>query len=76
MLRQFYVPCPTVAISDMNTTLLRTRQMSLALLVTAVVEAGQTPGSSDACNANSSPLLRLGHELIRSAGVKKMPRHR
>jgi len=64
--------CSIVAISDMNTTYLRTRQISLALLATAVLEARQTPGGSDL--TNSSKLLRLGHELIHNANPKRPPR--
>jgi hypothetical protein len=52
------------------------RQISLALLVTAVVEHHQTPGSSVVRNANSSRLLRLGRELTQNAGRKQPLRHR
>lgn len=62
--------------NDMSTTLLRMRQISLALLVTAVVEHHQTPGSSVVRNANSSRLLRLGRELTQNAGRKQPLRHR
>ena len=62
--------------SGMNTTYLRTRQISLALLVTAVVEQRQAPGASDVCNPNSSRLLGLGHELIHNASRKGLSRHR
>jgi hypothetical protein len=65
-----------VPTNDMSTTLLRTRQINLALLVTAVVEHHQTPGSSAVWNANSSRLLRLGRELTQNAGRKQPLRHR
>jgi hypothetical protein len=76
----FYAPFmrrrSIIAISDMNTAYLRTRQISLALLVTAVVEHHQTPGSADVCNPNASRLWRLGHELIHNASGKRLPRPR
>jgi hypothetical protein len=56
--------------SAMNTTYLRTRQISLALLVTAVVEQRQAPSAGDVCNPHSSRLLGLGHELIHNASRK------
>jgi hypothetical protein len=65
-----------IAINDMSTSFLRTRQISLALLVTAVVEHRQTPGSSDECNPHSSRLLRLGHELMHTARLKQLSRLR
>jgi hypothetical protein len=58
----------------MNATFLRTRQISLALLVTAVVEQ-QHHASADVCG--SSKLLRLGHDLLYKAHRKRpLPRHR
>jgi len=65
--------CPIVAISAMNPTYLRTRQISLALLVTAVVEQRQAPSVTDVCSPHSSSkLLDLGRELIRTRGSKRL----
>ncbi len=65
-----------ISTNGMNTTYLRARQISLALLVSAVVEHRQSTGSSDLCNPNSSRLLSLGHELIHNASRKRLPRLR
>jgi hypothetical protein len=65
-----------IAIDDMNTTFLRTRQISQALLVTAVVEHHQSSSAANICNPNSSRLLRLGRDLIHDAHRKRPPRPR
>jgi hypothetical protein len=54
----------------MNTTLVRTREISLALLVTAVADFGRPCKHIDALATDSSRLLRLGRNLLRSAGDK------
>jgi hypothetical protein len=51
----------------MNTSLFRARQMSLALLVIAVVEHGHLNGDYSGANPNSSGLLRLGRDLLRQS---------
>jgi hypothetical protein len=54
----------------MNTTLVRTREISLALLVTAVADFGRPCRHIDALATDSRRLLRLGRNLLRSAGDK------
>jgi hypothetical protein len=51
----------------MNTLILRARQMSLALLVVAVVDHGHLTDYSGA-TPSSSGLMRLGRDLMRRAG--------
>jgi hypothetical protein len=51
----------------MNTSLFRARQMSLALLVIAVVEHGHLNGDYSGASPNSSGLLRLGRDLLRQS---------
>jgi hypothetical protein len=52
----------------MNTTILRARQMSLALLVIAVVDHGHLQTDYSGGAHHSSGLVRLGRDLIRRAG--------
>jgi hypothetical protein len=52
----------------MNTTMLRARQMSLALLVVAVVNHGHLEADYSGSKPGSSGLLRLGRDLMRRAG--------
>jgi hypothetical protein len=52
----------------MNTMMLRARQMSLALLVVAVVDHGQLQADCSGGTPHSSGLVRLGRDLIRRAG--------
>ncbi len=52
----------------MNTTMLRARQMSLALLVVAVVNHGHFEADYSGSRPGSSGLLRLGRDLMRRAG--------
>jgi hypothetical protein len=54
----------------MNATLVRAREMSLALLVTAVVDLRRPCKHVDALATDSSRLLRLGRHLLRSADNK------
>jgi hypothetical protein len=52
----------------MSTTLLRARQMSLALLVIAVVDHGNLTIECSGSRPNSSGLLRMGRDLMRRSG--------
>jgi hypothetical protein len=54
----------------MNTILVRTREISLALLVTAVVDLRGPCKPIDALATDSSRQLRPGRNLLRSAGDK------
>jgi hypothetical protein len=49
-------------------SLFHARQMSLALLVIAVVEHGHMNPDYTGASPNSSGLLRLGRELLRRSG--------
>jgi hypothetical protein len=49
----------------MNTALFHARQMSLALLVMAVVEHGHLNAPDTGAGSSSSALLRLGRDFIR-----------
>jgi len=52
----------------MNTTILRARQMSLALLVIAVIDHGHLQADYSGAAPGSSGLTRLGRDLMRRAG--------
>jgi hypothetical protein len=53
----------------MNTMMLRARQMSLALLVVAVVDHhGQLQADYSGATPHASGLVRLGRDLMRRAG--------
>jgi len=52
----------------MNTMIFRARQMSLALIVTAVVEHGHLQADYSGASPGSSGLMRLGRDLMRRAG--------
>ena len=52
----------------MNTTMLRARQMSLALIVIAVVNHGHLEADYSGARPGSSGLMRLGRDLMRRAG--------
>jgi hypothetical protein len=52
----------------MNTAILRARQMSLALLVVAVIDHGQAQPDYSGASPGSSGLTRLGRDLMRRAG--------
>jgi hypothetical protein len=54
----------------MNATLVRAREISLALLVTAVIDLRHPCQHADALATDSSRLLRLGRHLLRSADDK------
>jgi hypothetical protein len=52
----------------MNTMMLRARRMSLALLVVAVIDHGQSQVDYSGATPGSSGLMRLGRDLMRGAG--------
>jgi hypothetical protein len=52
----------------MNTRILRARQMSLALIVVAVVNHGHLEADYSGSRPGSSGLMRLGRDLMRRAG--------
>jgi hypothetical protein len=52
-------------VRPMNASLFRARQISLALLVIAVVEHGHLNGDYSGAHPNASGLLRLGRDLLR-----------
>jgi hypothetical protein len=54
----------------MSNTILRARQMSLALLVIAVVDHGSLTIECSGSRPNSSGLLRLGRDLMRRSGAE------
>ena len=55
-------------VGTMNATILRARQMSLALLVVAVVNHGHLEPDYSGASPGSSGLMRLGRDLMRRAG--------
>jgi hypothetical protein len=52
----------------MNTMILRARQMSLALIVTAVIDHGHLQADYSGATPGGSGLTRLGRDLMRRAG--------
>jgi hypothetical protein len=52
----------------MNSMILRARQMSLALLVIAVIDHGNVQTDYSGAAPGSSGLMRLGRDLMRRAG--------
>jgi hypothetical protein len=52
----------------MKISLYRARQLSLALLVVAVVDHGHMHNDYSGAAPNSSGLLRLGRDLLRRSG--------
>jgi len=52
----------------MNSLIFRARQMSLALLVVAVVEHGHLQADYSGSTPQSWGLLRLGRDIMRRAG--------
>ena len=52
----------------MNTKILQARQMSLALIVIAVVNHGHLEADYSGARPGSSGLMRLGRDLMRRAG--------
>jgi hypothetical protein len=55
-------------VQPMNTMILRARQMSLALLVVAVVDHGHLQADYSGASPSTSGLMRLGRDLMRLAG--------
>lgn len=55
-------------LESMNTMLLRARQMSLALIVVAVVDHGHLKADYSGATPGGSGLMRLGRDLMRRAG--------
>jgi hypothetical protein len=55
-------------IVDAMNTLLRARQMSLALLIIAVVDHGHLQADYSGATPSTSGLMRLGRDLMRRAG--------
>jgi hypothetical protein len=52
----------------MNSTIFRARQMSLALLIIAVIDNGHLQVDYSGATPHSSGLIRLGRDLMRRAG--------
>jgi hypothetical protein len=52
----------------MNTKILQARQMSLALIVIAVINHGHLEADYSGARPGSSGLTRLGRDLMRRAG--------
>jgi len=52
----------------MNNMILRARQMSLALIVVAVVDHGHLQVDYSGAKPSGSGLMRLGRDLMRRAG--------
>jgi hypothetical protein len=57
----------------MNTMILRAREMSLALLVVAVIDHGHLQADYSGATSHSSGLMRLGRDLMRRAGGEILP---
>jgi hypothetical protein len=55
-------------VEPMNSMILRARQMSLALLVVAVVDHGHLQADYSGASPSTSGLMRLGRDLMRLAG--------
>jgi hypothetical protein len=55
-------------VGNMNSMVLRARQMSLALLVMAVIDHGHLQTDCSGATPGSSGLMRLGRDLMRRAG--------
>ena len=55
-------------VESMNTMILRARQMSLALIVTAVIDHGHLQADYSGATPGGSGLTRLGRDLMRRAG--------
>jgi hypothetical protein len=55
----------------MQHVLFTARQMSLALLIVAVVDHGAVPSDLSGASPNTSGLVRLGRDLVRCTNRKK-----
>lgn len=60
-----FMACSSIVSGKMKVSLYRARQLSLALLVVAVVDHGHLRTDFSGSSPNSSGLLRLGRELLR-----------
>jgi hypothetical protein len=60
----------SIVATTMNTTILRAREMSLALIVIAVVNHGHLEADLSGARPGSSGLMRLGRDLLRRAGAE------
>ncbi len=56
----------------MQHVLFTARQMSLALLIVAVVDHGAAPSDLSGASPNTSGLVRLGRDLMRCTNRKKL----
>lgn len=63
----FLCAAPLDSVHSMNTTFVRAREISLALLVSGVVAQQRAPADPRRQATGSCRLLRLGRELIRAA---------
>jgi hypothetical protein len=59
-------------VTAMNSMILRAREMSLALLVVAVIDHGHLQADYSGATPHSSGLMRLGRDLMRRAGGEVM----
>jgi hypothetical protein len=66
-LHGIFTPC-RATLEGMKISLYRARQLSLALLVVAVVDHGHLHNDYSGAAPNSSGLLRLGRDLLRRSG--------
>ena len=66
-LHGIFTPCRTI-LGGMKISLYRARQLSLALLVVAVVDHGHLHNDYSGAAPRSSGLLRLGRDLLRRTG--------
>jgi hypothetical protein len=55
----------------MQNVLFNARQMSLALLIVAVVDHGLAPSDLSGASPNTSGLVRLGRDLLRTTNRNK-----
>jgi hypothetical protein len=63
-LHGIFTPCQAI-LEGMKISLYRARQLSLALLVVAVVDHGHLRNDYSGAAPNSSGLLRLGRDVLR-----------
>jgi hypothetical protein len=66
-LHGIFTPCRAI-LAGMKISLYRARQLSLALLVVAVVDHGHMHNDYSGAAPNSSGLLRLGRDVLRRWG--------
>jgi len=68
------VDCRGPIVLAMSKLIFRARQMSLALLVVAVVDHGNFTIECSGSRPNSSGLVRLGRDLVRRSGSDQVAR--